>query len=91
MELDPIFKLEDLVKLAFDTAKDKIKDKNNQGDEFVNRFEFRLLLIFLKQYFLNLKKFIEFDKGLNGQMDLEEFKKYMEKVNPEQNAEELFL
>jgi len=47
-------------------AKNKITDKQNKGDNTVNRFEFRLLLIFVKYYFNMLKVFIECDKGFDG-------------------------
>lgn len=46
--------------------KNKITDKHNKGDNTVNRFEFRLLLIFVKYYFNMLKVFIECDKGFDG-------------------------
>lgn len=51
VEMDEIFNLPQIVKQAFDMAKDKIKNKNQEGDTFVNRFEFRLMLVYLKRYF----------------------------------------
>lgn len=81
VELDEIFNLEKIIQIAFDQAKDKVKNRHNQGDEFVNRFEFRLMLVFLKKYFEILKIFIEYDKGMDGKMNLEEFREFLAKVD----------
>lgn len=83
--------MENICRIAFDQAKDKVKNRNNEGDEFVNRFEFRLLLLFMKKYFQILKIFITFDKGMDGKMNQEEFAQFMQKFDPNADSEALFL
>ena len=89
--IDEKFDMDGVVKAAFDMAKVKVKNRQNQADDFVNRFEFRLMLVFLKRYFEILKIFVEFDKGVDGKMSVEEFRNFMEKVDASENADELFL
>ena len=50
-----------VVKLSYDLAKEKIKNKEGKGDNFVERNEFRLMLISLNHYFEYYEFFIMLD------------------------------
>ena len=63
-----------IIKMSFDIAKDKIKSKSEHGDNFIERNEFRLMLVSLSDYF----EYFEFFNIINTTEDdiltIEEFK-----------------
>ena len=64
------------IKLAFDAASDKyIKDGINKDDNLLEWMEFRIFLVYLRQYFEYWVMFHKLDTSGDLKISLEEFKK----------------
>lgn len=63
------------MKKAYDAAKDKYKKEGEQGDDALQWNEFRIFLIFLKQYFEYYQMFKALDNSGDMRLSIEEFKK----------------
>ena len=64
------------IKLAFDAASDKyIKDGVNKDDNLLEWMEFRIFLVYLRQYFEYWVMFQKLDTSGDLKISLEEFKK----------------
>ena len=50
-EMEVVYKSKPAMLRAFQAAKDHSKSKKQVGDDFVTRSEFRLFLLYLRQYF----------------------------------------
>ena len=79
---------------AHQAAKDKVKTKNLHGPDYVERCEFRLVLVYLRQYFEYWIAFQRVDKNFDDRISLTEFvsaKDEMEKwIGPIDDVEAAF-
>ena len=85
------------VKLAFDAASDKyVRYGLKKEDNLIEWMEFRIFLVYLKQYFEYYIMFNELDKSQDNKISVEEFKKAIPKMKNwgveinESNAEKEF-
>jgi len=46
-----LFKTKPVILRAFNSAKGKVKSANSQGDDYVEKSEYRFLLKYLRQYY----------------------------------------
>ena len=60
---------------AFQAAKDHFKGKSSVGDDYVQMNEFRLFLLYLRQYFEYFVMFNKIDTSDDNCLSIEEFKK----------------
>ena len=58
---------------AHQAAKNKVKTKKFHGTDYVERAEFRLVLVYLRQYFEYYQAFKRVDKNNDDRIDREEF------------------
>ena len=67
---------------AFQAAKgvNDAKSTSDYGKDYVEKVEFRLLLVYLKKYFEVWKMFEDVDTGDDHRVDLEEFKVAVPKI-----------
>lgn len=76
LQLPIIMKNKAPIKLAFDAASDKYERFGvNKEDNLIEWFEFRIFLVYLRQYFEYWVMFKELDKSGDLKISLEEFKK----------------
>ena len=61
LNLPKLFKLKPVLIRAFNAAKSKLKSKNQYGDDYVSRAEFRYLLMYVRQYYEYWVAFDEID------------------------------
>lgn len=68
---------------AFNAAKGHYKDKkkNSPGQDYVQRSEFRIFLLYMRQYFEYFVMFKKMDKSGDGKVNFEEFKKAVPQIN----------
>ena len=80
----------DPMKKAYDAAKTRAKSKSSVGDDYVEWMEFRIFLVYLRQYFEYWVMFERLDQSGDAQINLEEFKKAVDmlKKNSEDNETE---
>ena len=74
LNLPDIFKLKKVLMRAFQAAKNKYKSKSTHGDDYVEWMEFRIILVYLRQYFEYYVMFCRVDTSDNFKVDINEFK-----------------
>ena len=62
---------------AFQAAKDHFKGKSSVGDDYVQMNEFKLFLLYLRQYFEYFVMFNQIDTSDDNCLSIEEFKKVL--------------
>ena len=89
-----VFECKPVIIRAFQAAKNAVKTKKSHGLDYVDRAEFRLLLLYLRQYFEYYQAFCRVDKDDDNRISLDEFKAgkaMIEKwVGPLASAEQAF-
>ena len=75
LNLPNIFSLKKVLIRAFNAAKNKIKGKSKHSDDYVEWLEFRILLVYLRQYFEYYVMFCRIDTSDDFKVDINEFKK----------------
>ena len=75
LKLPNIFNLKKVLMRAFQAARTKQKAKTKYSDDYVEWMEFRILLVYLRQYFEYYVMFCRIDTSDNFKLDLNEFKK----------------
>ena len=75
LNLPQIFSLKKVTFRAFTAAKDKIKGKAKQSNDYVEWLEFRYILIYLRQYFEYYVMFCRVDSSDDFKLNINEFKK----------------
>ena len=75
LNLPDIFKLKKVILRAFKAAKNKVKSSSKYGDEFVGWLEFRIILVYLRQYFEYYVMFCRIDSSNDFKISINEFKK----------------
>ena len=75
LNLPKIFSLKKVLIRAFNAAKNKIKGKSKHSDDYVEWLEFRILLVYLRQYFEYYVMFCRIDTSDDFKVDINEFKK----------------
>ena len=90
-ENQDVFDCRDIILRAHTAAKNKVKSKKSGGDDYVERSEFRLVLLYLRQYFEYMVAFKKIDKSNDDRISLAEFKytqpeieKWVGKIDPEE-------
>ncbi len=71
--LPELFELKPVLMRAFQSAKSKLKSKNEHGDDYVSKAEFRYLLLYLRQYYEYWVAFDIVDKDDDRRVSREEF------------------
>ena len=75
LNLPDLFKLKKVILRAFKAAKNKVKSSSKYGDEFVGWLEFRIILVYLRQYFEYYVMFCRIDSSQDFKISINEFKK----------------
>jgi Ca2+-binding EF-hand superfamily protein len=77
-----IFECKKVIMRAFQAAKgvNNAKSKSELGKDFIERCEFRLILVYLRQYFEAWQMFEGVDSGSDRRVNLEEFKAAIPKI-----------
>ena len=75
LNLPQIFSLKKVIIRAFNASKDKIKGKAKHSQDYVEWLEFRILLVYLRQYFEYYAMFCRIDTSDDFKVDFNEFKK----------------
>jgi hypothetical protein len=73
LESDALFDAKPAIMRAFQASKGAVKTKSKLGADFVERSEFRLLLMYLARYFELFTMFKDMDTGHDGRVDVTEF------------------
>ena len=73
LRLDEIFDCKPAIMRAFMAAKNAVKTKSSHGPDYVERAEFRLLLLYLQQYFEYYQAFSKVDKNNDRKIEINEF------------------
>ncbi len=73
--LDSVFDAKPAIMRAFQAAKNAVKTKSPRGDDYIERPEFRLLLLYLREYFELYQAFARIDAGDDNRVDFQEFVK----------------
>ena len=75
LSCENLFEAKPAVMRAFQHAKDYCpsKGRKSKGDDYVERKEFRVFLVALRQRFEYLQAFQRIDKDNNGKIELDEF------------------
>lgn len=72
--LPEIFKCKKPIMRAFQAAKTKYKSKSKYGDDYIEWMEFRIFLVYLRQYFEYWVMFNRADTSGDRKIDFNEFK-----------------
>ena len=75
LNLPCIFSLKKVLMRAYQAAKTKRKGKSKYSNDYVEWMEFRIILVYLRQYFEYYVMFCRVDTSDNFKLDLNEFKK----------------
>ena len=75
-----IFECKPVIMRAFTAAKGAVKSKSKSGDDYVERTEFRLFLLYLNQYFNYYKLFASIDVGGDHRINFDEFSAGLAKI-----------
>ena len=81
LQLPDIFKLKKVSLRAFQAAKTAVKSSSKYGDDYVGWLEFRIILVYLRQYFEYYVMFCRIDTSDDFKINLEEFKKAVPTLN----------
>ena len=81
LKLPDIFKLKKVSLRAFQAAKTAVKSSSKYGDDYVGWLEFRIILVYLRQYFEYYVMFCRIDTSDDFKINLEEFKKAVPTLN----------
>ncbi|KAL3682566.1 hypothetical protein R1sor_000588 [Riccia sorocarpa] len=74
LQLEGLFQCKPAIMRAFQAAKGVAKSNSKLGDDYVERSEFRLLMVYLKQYFELYEMFNKVDTSDDRRVSLDEFK-----------------
>ena len=75
LNLPHIFTLKKVLMRAFNASKNRIKGKSKYSNDYVEWLEFRILLVYLRQYFEYYVMFCRIDTSDDFKVSLSEFKK----------------
>ena len=75
LNLPQIFSTKKVIMRAYQASKDKIKGKAKHAGDYVEWLEFRILLVYLRQYFEYYVMFCRIDTSDDFKLSLKEFKK----------------
>ena len=75
LNLPQIFSLKKVLIRAYNASKNKIKAKSKYSNDYVEWLEFRILLVYLRQYFEYYIMFCRIDTSDDFKVDINEFKK----------------
>ena len=75
LNLPHIFSLKKVLIRAYNASKNKIKGKAKHSGDYVEWLEFRILLVYLRQYFEYYAMFCRIDTSDDFKVDINEFKK----------------
>ena len=81
LKLPDIFKLKKVSLRAFLAAKTAVKSSSKYGDDYVGWLEFRIILVYLRQYFEYYVMFCRIDTSDDFKINLDEFKKAVPTLN----------
>ena len=73
VRLDNLFDAKPAIIRAFNFAKDSIPGKSQYGADYIEKKEFRIFLVALRQRFEYFQAFKRIDSGGDGRIDLNEF------------------
>ena len=73
-KMEPVYKAKSALMRAFQAAKDHCKGKSTVGDDYVEKKEFRILILYLRQYFEYFLMYKEIDANGDGRLSINEFK-----------------
>eukprot|EP00242_Pyramimonas_sp_CCMP2087_P015564 CAMPEP_0198201364 /NCGR_PEP_ID=MMETSP1445-20131203/4158_1 /TAXON_ID=36898 /ORGANISM="Pyramimonas sp., Strain CCMP2087" /LENGTH=177 /DNA_ID=CAMNT_0043871665 /DNA_START=97 /DNA_END=630 /DNA_ORIENTATION=- len=79
--LDDVFNCKPAVMRAFQASKGIHKSKSSLGEDFIERIEFRMLLLYLRQYFELYVMFDEVDTSDDRRVDKAEFDQALGKIS----------
>ncbi|KAL2611349.1 hypothetical protein R1flu_023041 [Riccia fluitans] len=74
LQLEGLFNCKPAILRAFQASKGVAKSNSKLGDDYVERSEFRLLMVYLRQYFELYEMFKKLDTSHDRRVDLDEFK-----------------
>ena len=74
LNLPQIFNVKKPILRAFVAAKNKYKSKRKCGEDYVEWMEFRIFLVYLRQYFEYWVMFCRIDENFDKKVSLQEFK-----------------
>ncbi|KAK3251352.1 hypothetical protein CYMTET_39307 [Cymbomonas tetramitiformis] len=80
LELEELFDCKPAIMRAFQAAKGVHNSKSTLGPDFIERIEFRLLLVYLRQYFELYQMFDEVDSSDDRRVSLDEFLAAQDKI-----------
>jgi Ca2+-binding EF-hand superfamily protein len=83
LALHDLFDAKPVIMRAFQAAKsvnDKRNKKGSNGPDYIEKCEFRLFLVYLRQYFEVWQMFEQTDQGGDRRVDLSEFKAALGKI-----------
>ena len=77
LNIPQVFRTKKVINKAFKEAKIKQKAKSKHSNDYVEWMEFRIILVYLRQYFEYYVMFCRVDTSDDFKVDLREFKKAM--------------
>eukprot|EP01012_Entosiphon_sulcatum_P046858 TRINITY_DN63233_c0_g1_i1.p1 TRINITY_DN63233_c0_g1~~TRINITY_DN63233_c0_g1_i1.p1 ORF type:complete len:183 (-),score=42.41 TRINITY_DN63233_c0_g1_i1:127-675(-) len=80
LQLDALFDAKPAIMRAFQAAKHYAKSKARQGDDYVERSEFRLLLVYLRKYFRLFEAYETEDVDHDQRISFAEFQRAVPKM-----------
>ena len=81
VKVDRVFKAQPVLIRAHQAARFKVKTKSIHGPDYVERCEFRLVLLYIRQYFEYYVAFKRIDKSNDDRISLAEFVNAGEELN----------
>ena len=73
IKLDNLFDAKPAIMRAFNFAKDALPGKSKYGADYIEKKEFRIFLVALRQRFEYFQAFKRIDSGGDGRIDIHEF------------------
>lgn len=73
LQLDNIFNCKPVIMRAFQAAKSKGNKKSKYSDDYIEKCEFRIFLVYLRQYFEYYEMFDRIDTGDDKKINVYEF------------------